>query len=79
MHGYKKVMSIGIDFYKKVIGNNYYYDINPLLFRDLSEHRSAVALFTRPRRWEKPCQSMLRAFFEEEAVWKAGMGDMTLP
>ena len=63
----KRAIPIGVESYKKMIDNNYYYIDKTLLIRDLLEHKSMVTLFTRPRRFGKTlAQSMLRTFFEEE-------------
>lgn len=63
----KKTIPIGIEFYKKMIDNDYYYIDKTLLIRDLLEQQSEVTLFTRPRRFGKTlAQSMIRTFFERE-------------
>ncbi|RKI36408.1 AAA family ATPase [bacterium D16-59] len=63
----KTAIPIGIESYKKIISGSYYYVDKTLLIRELLEYRSAVTLFTRPRRFGKTLtQSMLRTFFEEE-------------
>ena len=63
----KKAIPIGIESYKKMLDNNYYYIDKTLLIRDLLKQQSEVTLFTRPRRFGKTlAQSMLRTFFEEE-------------
>ena len=63
----EKPIPIGIESYKKMLDNNYYYVDKTLLIRDLLEQQSEVTLFTRPRRFGKTLvQSMLRTFFEEE-------------
>ena len=63
----KKAIPIGIESYKKMLDNNYYYIDKTLLIRDLLKQQSEVTLFTRPRRFGKTlAQNMLRTFFEEE-------------
>ncbi len=63
----KKPIPIGIESYKEIIDNDYYYIDKTLLIRDLLIQKSKVTLFTRPRRFGKTlAQSMLRTFFEEE-------------
>ena len=65
----KKAIPIGIEFYKEIIDNDYYYVDKTLLIRDLLIRKSKVTLFTRPRRFGKTlAQSMLRTFFEEEVA-----------
>ncbi len=59
----------GVEFYKQMISEGYYYVDKTLLIRDLLEYKNAVTLFTRPRRFGKTlAQSMLRAFFEKEIL-----------
>ncbi len=63
----KKAIPIGIESYKEIIKNDYYYIDKTLLIMDLLTQKSKVTLFTRPRRFGKTlAQSMLRTFFEEE-------------
>ena len=65
----KKAIPVGIEFYKKMIDNDYYYIDKTLLIRDILIRKSEVTLFTRPRRFGKTlAQSMLRTFFEEEVA-----------
>lgn len=65
----KKAMPVGIEFYKEIIDNDYYYIDKTLLIRDLLIRKSKVTLFTRPRRFGKTlAQSMLCTFFEEEVA-----------
>ena len=65
----KKAIPIGIESYKEIIDNDYYYIDKTLLIRDLLIQKSKVTLFTRPRRFGKTlAQSMLRTFFEEEVA-----------
>ncbi len=60
---------IGVEFYKRMISDGYYYIDKTLLIRDLLSHKSAVTLFTRPRRFGKTlAQSMLKTFFEKEIL-----------
>jgi hypothetical protein len=62
-----RTIPIGIEFYKKMIDQDYYYIDKTLLIRDLLDNQSEVTLFTRPRRFGKTlAQSMLQAFFEQE-------------
>ncbi len=60
---------IGVEFYKQMIDEGYYYIDKTLLIRDLLAQKSTVTLFTRPRRFGKTlAQSMLRTFFEKEIL-----------
>ncbi len=60
---------IGVEFYKRMISDGYYYIDKTLLIRDLLSHKSTVTLFTRPRRFGKTlAQSMLKTFFEKEIL-----------
>lgn len=42
---------IGIEFYKEMTDNRYYYLDKTLLIRDILAHKNKVTLFTRPRRF----------------------------
>ncbi len=56
---------IGVEFYKTMISEGYYYVDKTLLIRDLLAYKNKVTLFTRPRRFGKTlAQSMLKTFFE---------------
>ena len=60
---------IGVEFYKRMISDGYYYIDKTLLIRDLLSYKSAVTLFTRPRRFGKTlAQSMVKTFFEKEIL-----------
>ena len=62
-----KPIPIGVEFYKQMISEGYYYIDKTLLIRDLLEQKNTVTLFTRPRRFGKTlAQSMLKTFFENE-------------
>ena len=43
----------GVEFYKQMISEGYYYIDKTLLIRDLLAQKSTVTLFTRPRRFGK--------------------------
>ena len=65
----KKPIPIGVEFYKQMIEDGYYYIDKTLLIRDILEQKSMVTLFTRPRRFGKTlAQSMLKTFFEKEML-----------
>lgn len=64
-----KPIPIGVEFYKKMIDNGYYYIDKTLLIRDILAQKNEVTLFTRPRRFGKTlAQSMLCTFFEKEIL-----------
>nr|WP_317361751.1 AAA family ATPase [uncultured Blautia sp.] len=61
----KKVIPIGIDNFKEIITEGYYYVDKTLLIKELLDLTGKVNLFTRPRRFGKTLNlSMLQAFFE---------------
>ena len=65
----KRPIPIGVEFYKQMIEDGYYYIDKTLLIRDILEQKSMVTLFTRPRRFGKTlAQSMLNTFFEKEVL-----------
>ena len=65
----KRPIPIGVEFYKQMIEDGYYYIDKTLLIRDILEQKSMVTLFTRPRRFGKTlAQSMLKTFFEKEVL-----------
>ena len=61
-----KPLPVGIDDFKKLIDQGYYYVDKTLLIKDLLDMKGEVNLFTRPRRFGKTLNiSMLRYFFEK--------------
>lgn len=63
----KKPIGIGIENYKEMIEQSYYYVDKTLMIKDLLEQRVKVGLFTRPRRFGKTLMlSMIQTFFEKE-------------
>ena len=65
----KRPIPIGVEFYKQMIEDGYYYIDKTLLIKDILEQKSMVTLFTRPRRFGKTLsQSMLKTFFEKEIL-----------
>lgn len=63
----KRNLPIGIEFYKKVIDDAYYYVDKTLMIKELLDKQSYVNLFTRPRRFGKTLAlDMIRTFFEKE-------------
>ena len=60
-----KPLPIGVDNFKKVIQDGYYYVDKTLLIKDLIDRKGEVHLFMRPRRFGKTLAlSMLEHFFE---------------
>lgn len=58
-------LPVGIDDFGKLISEHYYYVDKSLFIKELLDKKSAVNLFTRPRRFGKSLNmSMLRYFFE---------------
>ena len=63
----KMPLPIGIESYKKLIDNQYYYVDKTLMIKELLDRGGAANLFTRPRRFGKTLTlSMIRTFFEVE-------------
>ena len=62
-------LPIGIEDFKKLRENNFYYVDKSLLIKELLDNRSEVSLFMRPRRFGKTLSlSMLRYYFEQVPV-----------
>jgi len=63
---HKTALPIGIDDFKKIITENYYYVDKTLFIKELIDYKGDVNLFTRPRRFGKTLNlSMLQYFFEK--------------
>ena len=61
----KKKLPVGIDNFKKIIKNNFYYVDKTEMIHSLIRNWSEVNLFTRPRRFGKSLNmNMLQTFFE---------------
>ena len=61
----KKAVPVGIEDFKELIQDGYYYIDKTLLIDEMLMNRSKVTLFTRPRRFGKTLNmSMLRYFFD---------------
>ncbi len=62
-----KPLPIGIDNFKRIIDDGYYYVDKSLLIKDIIDNKAGVNLFTRPRRFGKTLNiSMLKYFFEKD-------------
>lgn len=62
-----RLLPIGIEDFKELIENDYYYVDKTLFMKELLDNRSKVNLFMRPRRFGKTlCLSMLRYYFEKD-------------
>lgn len=72
----KKALPIGVEFFDKMIENDYYYIDKTLLIKDIIDKKSEVNLFTRPRRFGKSLNiSMLQHFFDVLLTDKAYLFD----
>ena len=61
----KKAVPVGIEDFKELIQEGYYYIDKTLLIDEMLMNRSKVTLFTRPRRFGKTLNmSMLKYFFD---------------
>lgn len=61
--GHRSPIPIGVEFYKKMVDNGYYYIDKTLLIRDILEQEINTVLLTRSRRFGKTlAQSMLKTF-----------------
>lgn len=60
-----KPLPVGVDDFRDLIQNDYYYVDKTLFIKDLLDLKGKVNLFTRPRRFGKTlCASMVQYFFE---------------
>ena len=61
-----KPLPVGVEDFKDLIQNNYYYVDKTLFIKDLLDLKGKVNLFTRPRRFGKTLNvSMMQYFFED--------------
>ena len=61
----KKAVPVGIEDFKELIQDEYYYADKTLLIDEMLMNKSKVTLFTRPRRFGKTLNmSMLKYFFD---------------
>ena len=60
-----KPLPIGVEDFKRLVDNGYYFVDKTLMIKELLENKGTVNLFTRPRRFGKTLNmSMLQRFFE---------------
>ena len=60
-----KPLPIGVEDFKRLVDNEYYFIDKTLMIKELLENKGTVNLFTRPRRFGKTLNmSMLQRFFE---------------
>ena len=60
-----KPLPIGVEDFKRLVDNEYYFVDKTLMIKELLENKESVNLFTRPRRFGKTLNmSMLQRFFE---------------
>lgn len=60
-----KPLPIGVEDFKRLVNNEYYFVDKTLMIKELLENKETVNLFTRPRRFGKTLNmSMLQRFFE---------------
>ena len=60
-----KPLPIGVEDFKRMVDNEYYFVDKTLMIKELLENKETVNLFTRPRRFGKTLNmSMLQRFFE---------------
>ena len=62
----RKPLPIGIENFKRLIDDKYYFVDKTLVIKELIESQTTVGLFTRPRRFGKTLNmSMIQRFFEK--------------
>ena len=62
----RKPLPIGIEDFKRLIDDKYYFVDKTLMIKELIESQTIVGLFTRPRRFGKTLNmSMIQCFFEK--------------
>ena len=60
-----KPLPIGVEDFKRLVDNEYYFIDKTLMIKELLENKETVNLFTRPRRFGKTLNmSMMQRFFE---------------
>ena len=62
----ERTLPIGIEDFKKLRENNFYFVDKSMFIKELLDNRSEVSLFMRPRRFGKTLSlSMLKYYFEK--------------
>lgn len=75
----RKPLPVGVDDFKDLITNDYYYIDKTLLIKDLLDYKGKVNLFTRPRRFGKTLGiSTVRYFFENTGSQKENQENQAL-
>ena len=75
----RKPLPVGVDDFKDLISNEYYYIDKTLLIKDLLDYKGKVNLFTRPRRFGKTLGiSTVRYFFENTGSEKENQENQAL-
>ena len=65
----KKTLPLGVDDFKKLRENDFYYIDKTLFIKELLDKRSQVSHFTRPRRFGKTLElSMLKYFLNQHML-----------
>ncbi|MCD8095278.1 MAG: AAA family ATPase, partial [Ruminococcus sp.] len=65
MNQYKPI-PIGVEDFKRLVDDGYYFVDKTLFIKEILDRKGAVNLFTRPRRFGKTLNiSMLQRFFEK--------------
>lgn len=71
-------LPIGIEDFKEMIENDYYYVDKSGFVKELLDNRSEVSLLMRPRRFGKTLSlSMLKYYFEKAYVMKMAAKQIT--
>lgn len=66
----RQPIAIGVENYKTIIENNYFYIDKTWMLKELSDQKGVVNLITRPRRFGKTLAlSTVRTFFEDERTY----------
>ena len=72
----RKPLPIGIEDFKRLIDDKYYFVDKTLMIKELIESQTIVGLFTKPRRFGKTLNmSMIQRFFEKTAESNAYLFD----
>ncbi len=64
--GQFKPIPIGVEDFKRLVDDGYYFIDKTLMIQDILDQKGAVKLFTRPRRFGKTLNmSMIQRYFEK--------------